>query len=119
MTDAALERCVGDVRRFAEDHWGRSPLLHHGDPAAVAGLLDLTDVDHLITETLLRVPAFRLVKDGDPLPPEAYTQTVRIGGRPVERTVRPDRVADAFADGATIVLQALHRQSGEVGRLCR
>jgi ribosomal protein L16 Arg81 hydroxylase len=119
MTDAALERCVGDVRRFAEEHWGRSPLLHRGDPAAVAALLDLTDVDRLITETLLRLPAFRLVKDGDPLPPEAYTQTIRIGGRPVERTVRPDRVADAFEDGATIVLQALHRQSGEIGRLCR
>lgn len=119
MTDAALERCVGDVRRFAEEHWGRAPLLHRGDPRAFEGLLDLGDVDHLVTETLLRMPAVRLVKDGEPLEPSAYTQTIRIGGQPLERTVRPDRLADEFAGGATIVLQALHRQSGAIGRFCR
>lgn len=119
MTGAALERCVGDVRGFAEQHWGRTPLLHRGSEEAFEALLDLSDVDNLVTETLLRMPAFRLVKDGEPLDPATYTQTVRIGGRRLERTVRPDRVADAFADGATIVLQALHRQSGAVGRFCR
>lgn len=119
MSLPALERCVGDVQRFAEEHWGRRPLLHRGEADAFAGLLELTDVDRLITETLLRMPAFRLVKDGETIDASSYTQAIRIGGKPVERTVRPDRVADAFADGATIVLQALHRQSGEIGRLCR
>ena len=119
MTLPALERCVGDVQRFAEEHWGRRPLLHRGEADAFVGLLELTDVDRLITETLLRMPAFRLVKDGETLDASTYTQTIRIGGQRVERTVRPDRVADAFAEGATIVLQALHRQSGEIGRLCR
>ena len=119
MTGAALERCVGDVRSFAEEHWGRVPLLHHGGADAFEGLLELSDVDNLVTETLLRMPAFRLVKDGEPLDPASYTQTIRIGGRRLERTARPDRVADAFADGATIVLQALHRQSGPIGRFCR
>jgi ribosomal protein L16 Arg81 hydroxylase len=119
VTLPALQRCVGDVQRFAEEHWGRRPLLHRGEPDAFQGLLELTDVDRLVTETLLRMPAFRLVKDGETLDASTYTQTIRIGGSQVERTVRPDRVADAFADGATIVLQALHRQSGEIGRLCR
>lgn len=119
MTDAALERCVGDVRAFAEGHWGQQPLLHRGDQRAFDGLLDLADVDRLITETLLRMPAFRLVKDGEPLDPATYTQTIRIGGRRLERTARPDRVSDEFEGGATIVLQALHRQSGAIGRFCR
>ena len=119
MTATALERCVGDVHRFAEDAWGRRPQLHHAGPEAFAGLLDLGDVDHLVTETLLRMPGFRLVKDGEPLDPASYTQTVRVGSRPLDRTARPDRVLDAFADGTTIVLQALHRQSGAVARLCR
>jgi lysine-specific demethylase/histidyl-hydroxylase NO66 len=119
MTRSALERCVGDVRRFVDDHWGRAPLLHRGGEDAFAGLLELGDVDHLVTETLLRMPAFRLVKDGEPLDPATYTHTIRIGGRRLEGTVRPDRVLDAFAGGATIVLQALHRQSGAVGMLCR
>jgi hypothetical protein len=115
----ALERCVGDPRRFAEEHWGRRPHLHRGDAAETGDLLDLGDVDHLVTETLLRMPAFRLVRDGTPLDPKTYTQTIRVGGRPVDRAVRPDRVLDEFSGGATIVLQALHRQSGPVGRLCR
>lgn len=119
MNVPALERCVGDVRRFAEEHWGRQPLFRHAGADAFAGLLDLADVDHLLGETLLRMPAFRLVKDGVPLDAKTYTQTVKIGGERLERTVRPDRVADAFADGATIVLNALHRQSGPIGDFCR
>lgn len=119
MTPSALERCVGDPRRFVEGHWGRAPLLHRGDPEVFAGLLELGDVDRLVTETLLRMPGFRLVKDGKPLDPATYTHTIRIGGTRLERTARPDRVVDAFADGATIVLQALHRQAGPVARLCR
>jgi bifunctional lysine-specific demethylase and histidyl-hydroxylase NO66 len=119
MTDA-LRQCVGDVDRFAEEHWGRSPLYRPGaDPDGFAGLLDLGHVDHLVTETLLRMPSFRLVKEGTPLDPATYTQTIRIGSRPVERTIRPDRVLAAFQDGATIVLQALHRQWAPVARFCR
>jgi bifunctional lysine-specific demethylase and histidyl-hydroxylase NO66 len=116
----ALERCVGDVRRFAEEHWGRKPLYRPGaDPRGFQALLELGHVDHLVTETLLRMPSFRLVKEGTPLDPASYTQTIRIGSRPVERTVRPDRVLAAFQDGATIVLQALHRQWAPVARFCR
>jgi bifunctional lysine-specific demethylase and histidyl-hydroxylase NO66 len=118
-SDAALERCVGDVRRFAEERWGREPLLHRSDGPGFAELLDLPDVDHLVTETLLRMPSFRLVKDGEPLPPSEYTTTIRIGSARVDRTVRPDRVARAFADGATIVLQALHRMWPPVSSFCR
>jgi lysine-specific demethylase/histidyl-hydroxylase NO66 len=120
MTEVApaLDRCVGDVRRFAQLHWGSQPLLHH-DPDGFAGLLDLHDVDHLVTGTLLRMPGFRLVKEGATLPPASYTQTIRIGSDRVERTARPDRVLEAFRGGATIVLQALHRQWPPVARLCR
>jgi bifunctional lysine-specific demethylase and histidyl-hydroxylase NO66 len=120
MTDEgwALRRCVGDPERFLERHWGSEPLLHRSGQE-FPGLLDLGDVDHLVTETLLRMPSFRLVKDGVPLDPASYTRTIRIGGRPVERTIRPEGVLRAFDDGATIVLQALHRQWPPVGAFCR
>src|SRR5687768_12028357 len=100
----ALRRCVGDPDRFLERSWGIEPFLHRTEDGFV-DLLDVGDVDHLVTETLLRMPTFRLVRDGSPLDPSTYTQTIRIGGRPVERTVRPDRVVRAFDEGATIVLQ--------------
>jgi bifunctional lysine-specific demethylase and histidyl-hydroxylase NO66 len=120
MTDEgwALRRCVGDPERFLERHWGAEPVLHRSGQG-FPGLLDLGDVDHLVTETLLRMPSFRLVKDGVPLDPGSYTRTIRIGGRPVERTIRPEGVLRAFDDGATIVLQALHRQWPPVGAFCR
>jgi hypothetical protein len=117
----ALERCVGDVATFAEEHWGRRPLLRRapGGARGFADLLDLPDVDRLVTETLLRLPSFRLVKDGTPLDPKTYTQTLRIGGDRLPGTVRPEKVAEAFAGGATIVLQALHRLWPPVASFCR
>jgi hypothetical protein len=120
MTEAgtALRRCVGDPDRFLERDWGTAPVLHRSEQA-FADLLDLGDVDHLVTETLLRMPSFRLVKEGEPLDPSTYTQSIRIGGRPVERTIRPDRVIRAFDRGATIVLQALHRHWPPVAAFCR
>jgi bifunctional lysine-specific demethylase and histidyl-hydroxylase NO66 len=122
MSDpGALERCVGDVATFAEEHWGRRPLLRRAPDGAhgFAELLDLPDVDRLVTETLLRLPSFRLVKDGTPLDPKTYTQTLRIGGDRLPGTVRPEKVAEAFAGGATIVLQALHRLWPPVASFCR
>lgn len=113
-----LRRLVGDDRRFAEDHWGRRPLLHRG-AGDFADLLDLPDVDHLVTETLLRLPGMRLVRDGEPLPSSSYTRSIRIGSQQVPGTVRPERVLRHFEAGATIVLQALHRQWGPVARFCR
>lgn len=116
----ALERCVGDVRRFAERYWGREPLYRAGaDPDGFQGLLDLAHVDYLITEGMLRMPAFRLVKEGKPLDPKRYTHTIRVGSERVDRTIRSDRVLDAFQGGATVVLQALHRQWPPVARFCR
>ncbi|HEX2026348.1 MAG TPA: cupin domain-containing protein [Actinomycetota bacterium] len=114
----ALRRCVGDPEAFVERVWGAEPLLHHAEEG-FGDLLDLGDVDHLVTETLLRMPSFRLVRDGTPLDPSAYTQTIRVGGRPVDRTIRPERVAAEFEAGATIVLQALHRQWPPVAEFCR
>jgi lysine-specific demethylase/histidyl-hydroxylase NO66 len=118
-TTAALERCVGDEARFAEEYWGTQPLLHRRAAARFDDLLSLSDVDHLVMGTMLRAPAVRLVKDGKPLPTSSYTHTITVGSRKVPDTIRPERVLQAFAEGTTIVLQALHRQWMPVARFCR
>jgi lysine-specific demethylase/histidyl-hydroxylase NO66 len=118
-TNGALRRCVGDERRFIEQYWGRRPRLHRRPGARFDDLLSLGDVDHLITGTLLRLPAVRLVKDGEPIAPSSYTRTITVGSRSVPETIRPERVLSAFADGVTIVLQVLHRQWTPVARFCR
>jgi hypothetical protein len=121
VTDrAALGALVGDVDVFAEQHWGRRPLLRRKASAdGFPGLLSLADVDHLVTERMLRVPQLRLVREGTPLEVSTYTGTVTIGSDKLTQTAKPDRVAAEFDAGATIVLQALHRYWSPVGALCR
>jgi hypothetical protein len=67
----------------------------------------------------LRTPFFRLVKAGERIAESAYTRTGRAGSRSVEGIADPARVAALVEDGATIVLQGLHRWSEPVTRFCR
>jgi mannose-6-phosphate isomerase-like protein (cupin superfamily) len=104
------------VEAFLADHWGRGA--HLQQRTDTAELLTLDDVDHLLTATALRAPAFRLVKAGVTLPSSACTRRARIGSRTVTDLIDAGRVADHFADGATIVLQGLHRYWPPVTRFC-
>lgn len=121
-----LERCTGDPRSFLANDWGKRAAVRLGGPAstpsAPAGfddLLSLDDVDRFLTTTALRTPFFRLVKAGDQIPESAYTRSGRTGSRDVTGIANAARVAALFEDGATIVLQGLHRWSDPVARFCR
>lgn len=120
MPTAALARLVGDPSRFARQTFGRAPLhVRSGDAAAFADLLGLDDVDRLVTASGLRAPAFRVVRDGTTLARDRVTRRARVGSRPIDDLLDVPAVLDAFADGATIVLQGLHRTWEPVGRFCR
>jgi hypothetical protein len=118
MTEGALERCAGDVHSFLAGVWGRRPVYRTGD-GAFDDLLSLADVDRLLTGSSLRLPAFRLVKDGETLPTSGYTKSGRTGSQPVTGMADPARMLERFADGATLVLQGLHRYWPPLGRFCR
>ncbi len=81
--------------------------------------MSLADVDHIIATTAPRTPSFRLVKDGRPLPPGSYTRSGRVGGRPYQGAADVAKVYRAFAEGATVVLQSLHRSWAPLARFCR
>ncbi|MBK5222882.1 MAG: cupin [Acidimicrobiia bacterium] len=110
----ALERCVGDVRTFAADHWGRTPL-HRRTDEPFDDVLSVDDIDALLTSAARR-PEVRLVRDGTTLDPRAYTSMTRLGGRSVDDLVDPTKVADRMAEGATVVLQSVHRTWPAVSR---
>jgi hypothetical protein len=116
-----LERCTTDPRSFLEKDWGRRAAVRLGGPppAGFADLLSLDDVDRFLTTTALRTPFFRLVKAGDTIPDASYTRSGRAGSRDVTGIANPARVAALFEDGATIVLQGLHRWAEPVARFCR
>lgn len=116
----ALARCVGDLGRFAREHWARAPLSRPGaDPTGFADLFSLADVDHILTSTTPRFPAFRMVKEGKQLDPRSYTRSGRVGGQPVDDLADPGCVYEYFHAGATIVLQSLHRFWPPLARLSR
>lgn len=122
MVDAAaLRHLVGEVASFLDDVWGQAPLHVPAtdDREALAGLLTLDDTDAIVAESGLRAPAFRLVKQGRTLPQGEVTRQVRIGSRPVSDLVDVAAVHRAIADGATLVLQGMHRSFPKVASFCR
>jgi bifunctional lysine-specific demethylase and histidyl-hydroxylase NO66 len=73
----------------------------------------------MVCETGIRIPAFRLVREGAPLPAADYTQEIAWRPGSFDGLARVDRVAEEYAAGATIVLQALHLHWHPAALYCR
>lgn len=115
-----LRRCSGDPEVFLNDTWGTRAAVHPAaEPRGFEDLLTLDDVDRILTTTSLRTPSFRLVNAGEQIPESAYTRSGRTGSKPVSGLADPARIAELFDDGATIVLQGLHRNWEPVAAFCR
>jgi ribosomal protein L16 Arg81 hydroxylase len=105
-----LASLVGlDRTTFADRHWGREPLLTRAaertpDPA----LFGPDAVDELLARRALRTPFLRMAREGRTLDPSTFTLGGGVGAT-IGDQVSEDLVLRHFADGATIVLQALHR----------
>ncbi len=117
---AALGRAVEpfELERFLAEYWERQPLVvPRGEEGRFDDLLSARDVERLVTETGLRLPAFRLVKAGETV--AGYTTD--LSWRPSAFTGVADvhRVLDEFERGATIVLQGLHHLWLPLARYCR
>lgn len=107
----ALARCVArtaDV--FATEHWGRAPLLSRAAelPGRFDDLLSTAAVDELVSERGLRTPFLRMAKEGSVLPAGRFTRGGGAGATIADQAA-DDKILAAMGDGATLVLQALHR----------
>jgi hypothetical protein len=60
-----------------------------------------------------------MVKEGGTISEGQYAREISWRPKPFTGVVDPDRVAEAFADGSTIVLQALHQTWPPLARFCR
>ena len=98
---------------FAATYWDRAPLLSrpaadHPAAADFTDLLSLAAVDELLAVRGLRTPFLRLARDGAVVPASRFTSGSGVGAT-VGDQVDAAAVAQVYASGATVVLQALHR----------
>jgi ribosomal protein L16 Arg81 hydroxylase len=110
---SALARCISvEPGKFATAYWGREPLLSRaeeiGGPGGFAELLSPDGVDELLSRRGLRTPFLRVAKHGTVLPAGRYTGSGGAGAE-IDDQVADDKVLQLYADGATLVLQGLHR----------
>jgi len=82
-------------------------------------LLSVADVERLVSSGGLRTPGLRMVKEGGTISEGQYAREISWRPKPFTGVVDPDRVAEAFEDGSTIVLQALHHTWPPLARFCR
>lgn len=105
-----LARCAGEPASFLEQVWGRRGEVFPGvDAAGYSDLLTFDDVDRILATTSIRTPSFRLVRSDRTISESEYTKSATTGSKPVSGIVDPARAFALFGDGATIVLQGLHR----------
>jgi len=107
----ALSRCAaGDPASFATKHWGRAPLLSRAAqlPSSFEDVFDAAAVDELVSQRGLRTPFLRMAKEGQVLPAGTFTRGGGAGAS-IGDQAADDRVLTRMDDGATLVLQALHR----------
>lgn len=101
-------RLIGIGREsFAGDVWGRSALLTHG-ASDFSDLFSAEAVDELVSRRGLRSPFLRVAKAGTTFPDTSFTSPAGVGAT-ISDQLDDTALWRQFADGATLVLQALHR----------
>ncbi len=116
----ALARIARDGPAFFRDTWGRSAAVFRAAPgAAFERLLSFDDVDRIVSTMSLRTPMFRVVQAGRQIAEVDYTRSGRTGSRPLTGLADAAKIFDLFREGATIVLQGLHRYWEPVAGLVR
>lgn len=100
---------------FARDVWGRTASLTRG-ASDFSDVFSPSAVDELISRRGLRTPFLRVAKDGATLPSSSFTAPAGVGATVADQ-LDDTALWRAFADGATLVLQALHRTWEPVAEL--
>ncbi len=113
--DGALGRCIGiSAEQFAAEYWGRAPLLTPARPNGTASSTDFVDlfsvaaVDELVSRRGLRTPFLRMAREGVVLAERGFTAGGGVGATIADQA-SDDKILGRLDDGATLVLQALHR----------
>lgn len=89
------------------------------DGAVFDDLASLDDLDGIVSSAALPASRLRMVADGRTLSPSSYTVTGSGTRRAREDVVSPALVYARYSEGATIVLEGLHRFWPPLTEFCR
>ena len=105
----ALHRlCTATPDEFARDVWARRAWLSRAADLPGTEIFSRDAADELLSRRGLRTPFLRMAKDGKVIPTNRFTGSGGAGAMIADQ-VRDEAVLGLFADGATVVLQGLHR----------
>lgn len=85
--------------------------------ADTAGLFGVEQFDTVVS-TAVRVPAIRLVRDGRRIPSHRFCTPTRIGSSTLDDVADVRKVLDEFRNGASVILQSLHRSWAPLSAWC-
>jgi len=96
-------------------------LLSPADDLPASGFTELLDaqaIDELVSKRGLRTPFLRVAKNGATLADRTFTAPGGVGAGIADQ-VSDDKLVRLFADGSTLVLQALHRVWPPILEFCQ
>ncbi len=112
-----LAALVPDPSRFHADAWTVSPV-RLDPPAAPSAVFSMADAVRLLTQPLLGPPHIRMVLAGRAVAESSYTEERHVGHTTLVDCINPDAVMDYFAQGATVVIDALDLLDARVHDWC-
>ena len=115
----SLDVCMTEPAVFLAKHWSKRPVLDRGAPQRFADLFAEADVEELVALRGLRLPAFRMVRQGTLIATDSYTMAAPLGQAEVSDLIDPDRVVQLFEEGATLILRGLERYHPTSAAFCR
>lgn len=114
---ALAQLCSATLDAFSAEIWARRAWLSRSDELQHPGSVFSPEaVDQLLSTRGLRTPFLRMAKDGKVIPSTRFTGSGGTGAT-IPDQLRDEDVLRLFCDGATIVLQGVHRTWEPVGRL--
>ncbi|MEN3613817.1 cupin domain-containing protein [Plantactinospora sp. ZYX-F-223] len=116
--NSALECLTARPENFIEQ-WPQTPEVHHGDPVALAALLDVEDVDRLISDQGLPASSVTMTKNNVMAKPGSLVSADLAAFPDAAGAVDARRVGAHLRAGHTLLLMGLHRSWQPLSRFCR
>lgn len=110
---------VGDRQYFMDETYRQGHLLRRAVLPSTNWITPDGLLDDLLSLETLPAVYVRLVKAGKPVPRAGYTRPKLPAGAALGEVLLPDKVAEAFRDGATVILNYADHVLPEAKRACR